>query len=81
MGDLPVICDNGASCHSFTGMINDREAYVIMRTANGKRYPIEGYGDLPVTFRSSSGEVPLLLCNGAFTQPQLPSSFLEIRSR
>ena len=61
MGDLPVICDNNASCHishSSTGMINYREANATMRTASGKRYPIEGYGDLPLTFRSRSGEVP-----------------------
>ena len=46
-------------------MIYNREANAIMHTASGKRYPIEGYGDLPLTFRSSSGEVPLLLCNVA----------------
>ena len=53
MGDLPVICDNGASCHmshSSTGMINYCEANATMRTASGKRYPIEGYGDLPLLF-------------------------------
>ena len=68
MEDLPVICDNGASCHmshSSTGMINYREVNATMRTASGKRYPIKGYGDLPLTFRSSSGEVPLLLCKVA----------------
>ena len=72
MGDLPVMNDNGASCHmshSSTGMVDYREANATMRTASGKRYPIEGYGDLPLTFRSSSGEVPLLLCNVA----QVPS--------
>ena len=65
MGDLPVICDNGVSCHMSrlsTGMISYREANASMRTASGKRYPMEGYGDFPLTFRSSSGEVPLLLC-------------------
>ena len=44
MENLPVICDNGASCHmshSSTGMINYREANATMRTASGKRYPIE----------------------------------------
>ena len=68
MGDLPVICYNGASCHMShlsTGMINYREANSTMRTASGKRYPIEGYGDLPLTFRSSSGKVPQLLWNVA----------------
>ena len=68
LGDLPVICDNGASCHtshSSTGMIHYREANATMRTASGKRFPIEGYGDLPFIFLSSSGEVPLLLCNVA----------------
>ena len=42
-------------------MINYREAESFMRTASGTRYPIEGYGDLLLTFRSSRGEVPLLL--------------------
>ena len=68
MGDLSVNCDNGASCHmshSSTGMINYRKANATMRTARGKRYPIEGYGDLSLTFRSSCGEVPLLLCSVA----------------
>ena len=64
MGDLPVIWDNGASCHMShlsSCRINYREAYATIRTASCKRYPIEDYGDLPPTFRSSSGEVPLLL--------------------
>ena len=68
VGDLTVICDNGASCHmshSATGMLNYRESNAYMRTASGSRYPIEGYGDLPLTFRSSSGNVPLLLRNVA----------------
>ena len=53
MGDRPVICEyRVASCHmshSSTGMINYREAIVTMRMASGRRYPIEGYGDLPLT--------------------------------
>ena len=72
MGDLPVICINGASCHTSdlsNGMINYRKANATMRTASGKRYPIGGYGNLPLTFRSSSGEVPLLLRN----VPHVPS--------
>ena len=36
-----------------------------MRTARGKRYPIEDFGDLPLTCRFSGGEVPLLLCDVA----------------
>ena len=50
MGDLPVICDNGAPCrisHSSTGMIHYLEANATMRTASGKRYPNEGHGDPP----------------------------------
>ena len=39
------------------------EANASMCTASGKKYPIEGYGDIPLTFRSSRGEVPLLLCD------------------
>ena len=84
MRDLPVYCDNRASCHmshSSTGMINYREANATMRKASGKRYLIEGYGDLPLTFRSSSGgsaSVALRCCTGT---TQLPSSFPESRSR
>ena len=81
MGDLPVTCANGALCnvsHSSTGMINYREANATMRTASGKRYPIEGYDDLPLTFRSSSGEVPLLLCNVAYV-PSLSYHLLSLR--
>ena len=68
VGDLTMICDSGASCHmshSSTGMINYRESNAYMRTASGSRYPIEGYGDLPLTFRPSSGDVALLLRNVA----------------
>ena len=62
MGDLPVTCDNRVFCYtSSTGMVNYREAKGTTRTERGKRYPIEGYGDLPPTVRSSSGEVPVLL--------------------
>ena len=67
-GDVPVICDSGASCHmscSSTGMFNYRESNATMRTASGGKCPIEGYGDLPLTLRSSSGDVPLLLRNVA----------------
>ena len=59
MGDFPVICDNGASSHMFYSsncMINYREANATMRAASDKIYPIEGYGDLPLTFQSSRGE-------------------------
>ena len=45
MGDLPVICDNSALCHmshSSAGMINYREVNATLRTASGKRNPIEG---------------------------------------
>ena len=54
IGDLTVICDSGASCHmshSSTGMkLNYRESNANMRTASGERYPIEGYGNLRLTF-------------------------------
>ena len=80
-GGLPVICDNGASCHmshSSTGMISCREANATMRTASRKIYPIEGYRNLPLTFRSGSGEVPLLLCNVAHV-PSLSYHLLSLR--
>ena len=47
--------------YSSTGMINYREAKTFMKTASGTKYSIEGYRDLPLTFRSGRGEVPLLL--------------------
>ena len=64
VGDPMVLCDSGASCHmshSSTGMMSYRKSNAHLRTASGARYPIEGYGDLPLTFRSSSGDVPQLL--------------------
>ena len=81
MGDLPVFCDNGASCHmsdSSTGMINYRKANATMCTASGKRYPIGGYSNLTLTFRSSSGEVTLLLRNVAHV-PSLSHHPLSLR--
>ena len=69
VGDISAICDNGASCHmsySSTGMINYREAKTFMKTANGTKYSVEDdYGDLPLTFRSGRGDVPLLLLDVA----------------
>ena len=62
VGDISVICDNGASCnmsYSYTGVINYREAKTFMKTASGTRYPIEGCGDLPQTFCSGREEAPL----------------------
>ena len=84
MEDLPVICDNGASCHmshSSTGMINYREANASMRIASGQRYPIDGCDDFPLTFRSinSSGGVPLFLCNVAHV-PSLSYHLLSLRA-
>lgn len=60
MGDTGVICDNGAFCHmtySSTGMINDQlpRSENVQRTDHDARCPIGGYGDLPLTFRSSEG--------------------------
>ena len=49
-----------------------------MRTASGERYPIEDYGDLPLTFRSSSGDVPLLLI-GITHIPTLSYHLLSLR--
>ena len=64
MGDPTIICDSGASCHmshSLTGIINYRGPNAYIQTANGARYVIKGYGDLPLTFRSSPSDVPRLL--------------------
>ena len=80
--DLTVVCDRGASCHmshSATGMLNYRESNAYMRTASASRYPIEGYGDLSLTFRSSSGNVPLLLRNVAHV-PKLNYHLLYMRA-
>ena len=52
---------------------------MLIKTASGKRYLIEGYGDLPLTFRSSSsGEVPLLLRDVAHV-PSLSYHLLSLR--
>ena len=62
--DLPVVCDNGVSCHishSSTAMVIYSEVNATMRTASGKRYTFEGCGDLPLTVRFCSGNVPVLL--------------------
>ena len=64
--------------HSPTGIINYRESNAYMRTASGARYPIEGYGDLPLTFRSSSGNLPPLLRNVAHI-PRLNYYLLSLR--
>ena len=82
VGDLTVICDSGASCHmshSSTGMVNYRESNAYMRKASGSRYSIESYGDLPLTFRSSSENVPLLLRNVAHV-PKLYYRLLSLRA-
>ena len=82
VGDLTVICDSGASCHmshSATGMLNYRGSNAYMRTASGSRYPIEGYGHLPLTFRSSFGDIPLLLRNVAHV-PKLNYHLLSLRA-
>ena len=82
VGDILVICDNGASCHmsySSTGMINYPEAETFMKTASGTKYPIEGYGDLPLTFRSGRGQVPLLLRDVAYAVPCLSYHLFSLR--
>lgn len=48
------------------------------RTASGTKCPIEGYGDLPLTFRSSDGMVRLLLC-GVVHAPRLGYHLLSLR--
>ena len=60
-------------------MINYRESNAYMRTASGSRYPIEDYDDLPLTFRSSSGDVPLLLRNVVHV-PKLNYHLLSLRA-
>ena len=81
LGDVSAICDNAASCHMFyssTGMINYRGAESVMTTASSTNYPLEGYGDLPLTFRSGRGEVSLLLCDDAHV-PSLSCHFFSLR--
>ena len=80
MGDLTVICDSGASCHmshSSAGMLNYRESNANMRTASGEIYPIEGYGNLPLTFRSTSGDVPVAERCSTYAQLELPFVVFE----
>ena len=83
MGDLPVVCDNGALCHMShipTGMLNCRttEDTRAMRIASGNIYSIQGYNDLPLTFRSSSDEVTLLLRDVAHV-PSLSYHLFSLR--
>ena len=81
VGDISVICDNGAPCHMSylsTRMVNDREAKAFMKTASGTKYPIESCGDLPLTFRYGRDEVPpFLLSMFAYTLSQLPPFLSE----
>ena len=82
VGDLTVICDSRASCHmshSATEMLNYRESNAYIRTASESKYTIEVYGNLPLTFRSSSGNVPLLLRNVAHV-PRLNYHLLSLRA-
>ena len=65
--------------YSSTGMLNYRETNAFMRTASGKRFPIEGYGDLPLTFRSSKGELSVLLQNVAHV-PSLSYHLFSLRA-
>ena len=81
-GDVPVICDSGASYHMSvlsTGMFNYRESNATMRTASGEKCSIEGYGDLSLTLRSSSGGIPLLLKNVSHV-PRLSYHMLSLRA-
>ena len=58
-------------------MINYHELNTFMRTASAARYPIEGYGDLPLIFRSNSGDTPMLLRNAAHV-PSLKHHLLSL---
>ena len=81
LGDISVICDDAASCNMFyssTGMINYRVSEMSRKTASGTKFPLEGYGDLPLTFRSGRGKGPLLLCNVAHV-PFLSCHFFSLR--
>ena len=51
-------------------MINYSKGNATTRTASGKRKPTEGYGDLPLTFLSSSGEVSLFVRDVAVNNGQ-----------
>ena len=82
VGDLTVIYDSGASCHmshSATEILNYRESNAYMWTASGSRYPIEGYGDLPLTFQSSSDDGPRLFRNVVHV-PKLNYHLLSLRA-
>lgn len=63
-GDLSIMRDDGVSCnmsHSSIGMLYYHKSNAFMRAVSGARYPIEGCDDLPLTFQSRLGDVPLLL--------------------
>ena len=59
-------------------MINYREAESFMNIAISTKYPLEGYGDLRLTFRSGRGKVPLLLCD-VENVPSLSCHFFSLR--
>ena len=79
--DLPVMYKNEVFYHMLSrtssGMIIYREANVTIRTASGKRYPLEGNGDLLLAFGSSIGEMSLLLRDIAHV-PRLSNPFVSI---
>ena len=59
--------------------MNYHESNVYMRTGSGARYSIEGYADLPLPFRSSSGGISLLLRNVAHV-PSINYHLLSLRA-
>ena len=67
--------------HDFSLNWNDQlpRTKTFMRTATGSRYPIDGYGDLSLTLRSSEGEVGLLL-RGVAHVPRLSYHLFSLRA-
>lgn len=81
--DIPVICDIGrrviyVSCSS-TGIFNCHDSNISMRTTSGEKCPIKGYGDVPLTLRSTSSKVSLSLRNVEHV-PSLSCHLVSLRA-
>ena len=75
------ISDDGASRHmtsSHDSMTNYHECSGIVRTTGGDVLPIEGIGDILLSFLSDSGVFDIQLLNAAFV-PQLSHNLLTLQ--
>ena len=76
------IVDSNATSHitpNQVSMTNYRERDVVVRVANGVALPIEGVGDILMSFQSDFGETDLELLNAAFV-PLLSNNLMWLNS-